>query len=69
MLLQSADPQQLQHTVALTDSQAATDSSECSGFISAAQDEGSRCQVMEEEARGHRKDKAVSWCEVRQWII
>lgn len=40
-----------------------TDSGECSGLNSAAKDEGSRCQVMEEEARGHRKDKAVSRCE------
>lgn len=69
MLLPISWSKQLQDTVAFTDSQPAADSSECSGLTSAAKDEGSRCQVMEEQARGHRKDKAVSWCEVRQQII
>lgn len=57
---QSAEPQQLQHTGAFTDSQPSTDPSECSGLTSAAKHEGSRCQVIEEEAKEHRKDKAVS---------
>lgn len=53
-------------TVAFTVPQPTTEPSECSGLTFAAQDEGSRCQVMEERGGAQKGQSRASWCEVKQ---